>query len=51
MKERSPEEVADLMYVLAAAPISEPEYIGGKNRRRERRKAERKLKKLKNKYY
>lgn len=48
MKERSPEELADLMYVLTAASTSEPEYIGGKHRRRERRKAERNLKKIKN---
>ncbi len=35
------------MYVLTEIPTNEPGYIGGKQRRRERRKAERKLNKKK----
>ncbi|CRH24884.1 hypothetical protein M2T28_14580 [Elizabethkingia miricola] len=45
MKEFKPEATELLMLELAANPTSEPEYIGGKHRRRERRKAERKLNK------
>ncbi|CAI9673425.1 MULTISPECIES: hypothetical protein [Elizabethkingia] len=47
MKEYTPEEKEVLMLALSAHSTNEPEYIGGKHRRRERRKAERKLNKKK----
>ncbi|MBG0514075.1 hypothetical protein [Elizabethkingia meningoseptica] len=47
MKEFISEETEKLMLALSAQPTNEPEYIGGKHRRRERRKAERKLNKKK----
>ncbi|WP_179124441.1 hypothetical protein [Elizabethkingia miricola] len=45
MKEFTLGEIEMLILELAANPTSEPEYIGGKHRRRERWKAERKLNK------
>ncbi|MCT4321830.1 hypothetical protein [Elizabethkingia anophelis] len=47
MKEYTPEEKEVLMLALSAQPTNQPEYIGGKHRRIERRKAERKLNKKK----
>lgn len=49
MKEYTPEKKEALMLALSAQSTNEPEYIGGKQRRIERRKAERKLNKKKKK--
>lgn len=47
MRQILPEEEDILRLALTEIPTNEPQYIGGKHRRRERRKAERKFNKKK----